>query len=484
MKKISKFLQMVSIVILFGGFFFGSFEVQAQIPVKAPPIMKLNDPLPSNLFVELGKVINPTVVNISTSAISRGMRPRDPMMDLLEKFYGFQGEPPEMKNRPHQIGLGTGFIIREDGLIVTNNHVIEGADIVNVQLTEKSDKLYEAKVIGSDRRADIALIKINADGKLPTAALGNSSQVQVGEWVAAFGNPFGHGHTMTKGIISSKGRAIEEINKVPLFQTDASINPGNSGGPLVDTKGYVIGVNSAIDARAQGIGFAIPIDEVKKILPDLETRGSIRQGYLGVYLGDHSNESSSDLGLEDKNRGAVVIKIERDSPAAKGGLRPYDTILEFNGRKIKNSTDLSDTVSDAKIGEKVKLKVLSQNRKSRQVEIVIGERQDPKKKAAQPQSGGEKGLKVPHGLGFSVGNLTDELREDFGYSSEVIKPIIVSMDRESLGGMGGLRVGDLILEVNKVEVTTANDVIKAVKKDTNTFRVARGNRILIVTISK
>jgi serine protease Do len=178
------------------------------------------------------------------------------------------------------------------------------------------------KVIGSDRRADIALIKINADGKLPTAALGNSSQVQVGEWVAAFGNPFGHGHTMTKGIISSKGRAIEEINKVPLFQTDASINPGNSGGPLVDTKGYVIGVNSAIDARAQGIGFAIPIDEVKKILPDLETRGSIRQGYLGVYLGDHSNESSSDLGLEDKNRGAVVIKIERDSPAAKGGPSP------------------------------------------------------------------------------------------------------------------------------------------------------------------
>ena len=235
-----------------------------QIPAKTPPPMKLSEPLPANLFIELGKIINPTVVNISTSALIRGQRPRDPMLDMLEKFYGFQGLPNQHENRPQQMGLGTGFIIREDGLILTNNHVVEGADIVNVQLSEGAEKLYEAKVIGADQRADIALIKINPDGKLPVAALGSSAQVQVGEWVAAFGNPFGHGHSMSKGIISSKGRTLAEINKVPLLQTDASINPGNSGGPLVDTKGYVIGVNSAIDARAQGIGFAIPIDEIKK----------------------------------------------------------------------------------------------------------------------------------------------------------------------------------------------------------------------------
>lgn len=461
-----------------------SSESIAQVPTKAPPAMKLSDPLPANLFVELGKIINPAVVNISTAAIARGRRSRDPMMDMLERFYGFQVEPEEMQNRPRQMGLGTGFIIREDGLILTNNHVIAGADIVNVQLTENSEKLYEAKVIGADVRADIALIKINSAGKLPVASLGSSSNIQVGDWVAAFGNPFGHGHTMTKGIISSKGRAIEEINKLPLLQTDASINPGNSGGPLVDTRGFVIGVNSAIDARAQGIGFAIPIDEVKKMLPELETRGSVRKGYLGVYLGDHSNESAADLGLDDKNRGAVVMNIEKGGPAAKAGLRVYDTIIEFDGHKIKNSTDLTDAVADAKIGEKVKAKVIAPNRQTRQVEITLAERVDSKKKVAPaaPKASAE-GQKVPHGLGFSVMDLNPALREDFGYSSEVNKPVIISMDRNSLAGMGGLRVGDLLLEVNKVEITTSAEVLKAVKKGTNTFRVARGNRILVVTIS-
>jgi len=231
----------------------------AQVPQKTPPPMKFSDPLPANLFVELGKAINPAVVNISTLAIPRIPRggQRDPMLDMLEQFYGVPMQPRRQQTtpgKPRPYGLGTGFIIREDGLIVTNNHVIQGADGIQVQLTEKADKLYDAKVIGYDERTDIALIKINPDGKLPVVALGSSKDLEVGEWVAAFGNPYGHGHSMTKGIVSSKGREIGEINKIPLIQTDASINPGNSGGPLVNTKGYVIGVNSAIDARAKGIG--------------------------------------------------------------------------------------------------------------------------------------------------------------------------------------------------------------------------------------
>ncbi|MCX7978781.1 MAG: trypsin-like peptidase domain-containing protein, partial [Bdellovibrionaceae bacterium] len=263
-----------------------SLYVHAQVPQRTPQPMKLGDPMPENLFTELARIINPAVVNISTSAIARGQLMRDPLLEMMERFYGMQLGPRINPNKPMQMSLGTGFIIREDGLIVTNAHVIRGADIITVQLDEKSEKTYDATLVGADDRLDIALIRIKSEGKLPVVALGNSKDVKVGQWVAAFGNPFGHGHTMTKGIISSLGRELEQINKAPLLQTDASINPGNSGGPLVDTRGYVIGVNNAVDARGPGIGFAIPIDEVKKAIPDLETRGSIRKGFLGVVPGD------------------------------------------------------------------------------------------------------------------------------------------------------------------------------------------------------
>lgn len=352
-------------------FFYVSFSI-AQVPQKPAPILKLNDPLPGNLFVELAKAINPAVVNISTSVIPKGRQFRDPMLEMLEQFYGMRLQQPNQpqNGKPRRMGLGTGFIIREDGLIVTNNHVIENADLIEVQLTENSDKQYKAEVIGRDSRTDIALIKIKPDNKLTVAALGSSSETQVGEWVAAFGNPYGHGHSMTKGIISSKGREIGEINKLPLLQTDASINPGNSGGPLVNSKGFVIGVNSAIDARAQGIGFAIPIDEVKKIIPQLEQRGSIRKGYLGVYLGDIDDQAASALDMEDF-RGAVILQID-NGPAKKAGLRIYDIILEFSGKKIRNSQDLMDIVADTEPGQKIKAKVLRGEKKIT-VDIVITE---------------------------------------------------------------------------------------------------------------
>lgn len=459
----------------------------AQIPQKTPPPMKLSDPLPANLFVELGKAINPAVVNISTLAIPRVPRggQRDPMLDMLEQFYGVPMQPRQQQmvpGKPRPYGLGTGFIIREDGLIVTNNHVIQGADGIQVQLTEKSDKLYDAKVIGYDERTDIALIKINPDGKLPVAALGSSKEVEVGEWVAAFGNPYGHGHSMTKGIVSSKGREIGEINKIPLIQTDASINPGNSGGPLVNTKGYVIGVNSAIDARAQGIGFAIPIDEVKAIIPQLEKSGRIQKGFIGIRLGDlDPSVDPSYLGLEDAE-GAVITSLERNGPAAKGGLRAYDIVTEFNGRKIKSSVDLMDSVGDAKIGSTATVKVIRE-RKPVTAKVAITERPDfAQAKNNAPAAGNYKGQKVPFGLGFSVTDLNAELRTEYMIPPEVQNPMIIEVERGSLASMGGLRVGDLILDVNKKEVTKALDVSKSLKKGTNTLRLARGNRLMIVTL--
>ncbi len=355
---------------------------QMNLPPQPVPKLKLNDPLPANLYVELAKAINPSVVNISTSALARKI-PKDPMQEMLEKFYGIPSqEEGAWSNKPQRIGLGTGFIIREDGLIVTNAHVIRDADIIEVQLTEGADKQYKAEVIGSDQRTDIALIKIKPDGKLPAVSLGSSKDLEVGEWVAAFGNPYGHGHSVTKGIISSKGRAIQEINKFPLLQTDASINPGNSGGPLVNSKGQVVGVNSAIDARAQGIGFAIPIDEVKSILPQLEQRGSIRKGYLGIGPQDLDNQTVMFLGMNEEYRGSVIVNIQPNGPAEKAGLKIYDVITEVDGQKIKNAQDLIDIISDKEPAKKVKVKFF-RNNKGQAIEktahVIIEERPDEKK---------------------------------------------------------------------------------------------------------
>lgn len=449
---------------------------------KTPPALKLSDPLPANLFVELAKAINPAVVNISTSVIpSQRRQYRDPMLDLLEQFYGrqpgYRGAEP---NKPQRMGLGTGFIIREDGLIITNAHVIQGADLIEVQLTENSNKQYKAEIIGQDIRTDIALIKIKPDTKLTVATLGSSDATEVGEWVAAFGNPFGHGHSMSKGIISSKGREISEINRFPLLQTDASINPGNSGGPLVNSKGLVIGVNSAIDARAQGIGFAIPIDEVKKILPQLEQRGSIRKGYLGVGLGDIDDRSADQLNMGEF-RGAVVVNLG-DGPAKKAGIKVYDLITEFNGKKIKHSADLMDTVAATEPGQKVKIKVL-RGEKMVHLDLTVAERPDEKALAqrAAPRQEIASGKKAPHQLGLEIADISDSLRKQFGLDDSVRNPIIVGVERSSLASRIGLSVGDVIISLNKTEPKTAQEALSSFKKGENTIRVARGKGLSVIT---
>lgn len=461
------------------------FACLAQISVpdvsqaqKSAPVLKLGEPMPANLFVELAKLINPAVVNISTSTLpkSRGRGPRDPMMEMLEQFYGVPMQQPSAK--PQQ-ALGTGFIIREDGLIVTNNHVIAGADVIQVQLTEKNEKFYEAKVVGSDERTDIALLKISSSEKLPVAQLGSSKDTEVGEWVAAFGNPYGNGHTMTKGIVSAKGRDIGEINKFPLIQTDAPINPGNSGGPLVNSKGYVIGVNSAIDARAQGIGFAIPIDEVKTIIPQLEKTGRIRKGYLGVGLGDIDPQAANYLGMKNLE-GAVILQVEKGAAAAKAGIQAYDIVTEFNGKKIKNSSELRDAVADAAIGSTVKAKILREG-KTKTLEVSILERPEPRKSKSNE---GKKyfGQKAPFELGFKVADPNDILRKEFELEPDQTKPLVIEVSNRSVALRAGLQAGDLILDVNRKDVANATDVLKQLKKGANTLRVLRGEAVMILVL--
>ncbi len=454
----------------------------AQVPVKTPPTLKLTEPLPGNLFVELARVINPAVVNISTSQTPRGRTTRDPMLELFEQFYGAPMVP--RNNRPRPLALGTGFIIREDGLIVTNAHVVSGADSISVQLTENSDKKYDAKLIGSDERTDIALIKITPEGKLPTVSLGNSKDVQVGEWVAAFGNPFNLGHSMTKGIVSSIGREISEINKIPLLQTDASINPGNSGGPLVNTRGQVIGVNNAINAAAQGIGFAIPIDEVKRLIPELESTGSIRKGYLGLGLDDLDDQTAQQLGLENYS-GAVVVQIEPGFPAAKAGLKEYDIILEYNGKKIRGTRELIDMVQDTPIGSKAKMLVLRGNRRIN-LEVQVTEKKNASvaRRTTGPQALPKvSGEKDSHKLGLSIANITPELREQFQIPQQIKRPIIVNVEAGSLAAQAGLRIGDVILVVNDVEVDDSSAALKNLKKGKNVLRMARAGRLFVVTFA-
>lgn len=461
-----------------------TFAQTKPLPTE-PPKMKLSDPLPGNLFVELAKAINPAVVNISTSAIPKNIRgSRDPMLEMLEQMYGLRLGPQGPQGggpapRPQQMGLGTGFIIREDGLIITNNHVIAGADQITVQLSENTKETYEATLVGSDERTDIALIKITPKTKLPVAVLGSSTSLEVGEWVAAFGNPFGHGHSMSKGIISSKGRDIAEINKIPLLQTDASINPGNSGGPLVNTKGQVIGVNSAIDARAQGIGFAIPIDEVKAILPMLESKGRIARGYIGAALGDLDPEAAEYLGLGDV-RGAVITTLDQRGPAFKGGAKVYDIVTEFNGKTIRNSLDLMDAVADASIGKPAKAKVI-RNNKPVELSWTVAERVE-EKKAAAPAKKSYQGQRAPHDLGFAVIDPNSDLRKDWGLPEDMNQPVVIETARGSLAARAGLRVGDIILDVNKVPVNNSKDVLKNLKKSGNTLRIARNTRIQIITL--
>lgn len=452
---------------------------EAQKPIA--PALKFGDPLPANAFVELAKLINPAIVNISTSTMPKnlgrngGMRGgRDPFFDMLEEFYGIRPQPQNM--RPQQ-ALGTGFIIRDDGLIVTNNHVIAGADKIQVQLNEKN-KIYEAKLIGSDERTDIALIKITTKDKFAVAPMGNSSELEVGEWVAAFGNPYGQGHTMTKGIVSAKGREIGEINRFPLIQTDAPINPGNSGGPLVNMRGQVIGVNSAVDARAQGIGFAIPIDEVKAILPQLEKEGKIKRGFLGVYMADLNPQAAQYLGLKEP-KGALIANVDPKSPAGKAGIQPYDVVVEFNGKEIENSLQLGDAVAAVPIGSSAKLKLIREG-KTKTVEVKVADRPD-NLKAMGPATPPSRGEKAPNDLGFSMSNFSDQLRRDFRLNNEFAgHPVVTSVDPGSKAEEAGLMPGDIIMEVNRKQVKTTQDVSKNLKKGTNTLRVARGDAVAIL----
>jgi serine protease Do len=333
-------------------------------------------PIPSEpkifSFADIVRNEKPAVVNISTTQktpVGEGLLPEDhpPLGDFFGNII-----PKEFKGQ----SLGSGFIIKKNGLILTNNHVIEKADKIIVRLSDERE--FEAKVIGRDEKTDLALIKISDQKNLPTARLGDSDRLDVGEWVMAIGNPFGLEQTVTVGIVSAKGRAIGDGLFDDYIQTDASINPGNSGGPLFNIKGEVIGINTAINPSGQGIGFAIPINQVKKVLDQLEIYGKIRRGWLGVMIQELNEDLASSFHLKNKN-GALISDVFENSPAFKAGLQRGDVIVEFDGKKISQMRMLPLIVAETPIGKEVNLKTIRDG-KERTVAVRIGPMEEKEEK--------------------------------------------------------------------------------------------------------
>lgn len=349
-------------------------------------------------FVVLAKKLKPVVVNISTTQVSEGrgshefsspFGDEDPFNDFWRRFFG--GPAPRGPQR--QRSLGSGFIIDGDGSILTNNHVVENAQKIVVKLAA-DDQEYEAKVIGRDPKTDIAVIKINAKTNLPAATFGDSDRLEVGEWVVAIGNPFGLDSTVTSGIVSAKGRHIGQGPYDNFIQTDASINPGNSGGPLINLRGEVIGINTAIFSRTggnMGIGFAIPINLVKEVLPQLRGKGKVTRGFLGVLIQKVTPEIAESLGM-DKGNGALVANVTKDGPADKAGVKVGDVIIEFDGKEVKDSSDLPIIVARTPVDRRARMKVL-RDKKEITLTVSVGELKDAEVVASAPEKG-ELGLTV------------------------------------------------------------------------------------------
>ena len=442
---------------------------------------KPQEGLPS--LVELVKKENPAVVNISTTQVIKHRKKGEPKersphgqgpsdKDFREFWDDFFGElPKDFKTQ----SLGSGFIIRKDGLILTNNHVIEDAEEIMIKLNDERE--FKAKVIGKDKKIDIALLKIEDKGELPIAELGDSDKLEIGEWVLAIGNPFGLGHTVTAGIVSAKGRVIGAGPYDDFIQTDASINPGNSGGPLFNMKGEAVGINTAITASGQGIGFAIPINTVKNLLTQLEKEGKVTRGWLGVMIQEVTKDLAKSLGLK-KEEGALVGDVISGGPAEKGGIIRGDVIIEFEGKKIKKMKELPAIVANTAVGKESKVKVIREGAE-KVLTVKIGKLPEEKEAAVDTVK------EATNKLGMRIQEITPELAKQFGLEkSEGV--IVAEVERSSPGFEAGLRRGDIILEIDRLPIKKMDDYEKQINKkkkgETLLLLVKRGDSTTFFTI--
>jgi serine protease Do len=404
-------------------------------------------------FVELARKLKPAVVNISTAKTiapqKRLRRPptpfgSDPFEDFFDRY--FEDAP----RRPYkQRSLGSGFIISDEGYILTNNHVVGGADEIKVKLSDGRE--FKAEVKGTDEKLDLAVLKIEVKDHLPVAKLGDSDAIEVGEWVMAIGNPFGLAQTVTAGIVSATGRVIGSGPYDDFIQTDASINPGNSGGPLFNAEGLVIGINTAIVAGGQGIGFAIPINMAKSVLPQLEEKGKVTRGWLGVSIQPVTPELAQSFGVEGEN-GALVAEVVKESPAEKAGLKSGDIILEYDGKKIRDMNAVPRLVAATPVGKEVRLTVL-RNGKQEEITATI-------ERLREGEEGADGGV-VQERLGITVHELDRELAAKMGIK-ETGGVVVVAVKPGGFAEEAGIARGDLIREINGARIGTMADYSKAV----------------------
>lgn len=429
-------------------------------------------------FARVSKDIGPAVVSISTEHTERYQTRYYPFAQFEDRsfedfFNDFFVEGPQREFK--RIGLGSGFIINKEGYIITNEHVIRGADKITVTLPDARE--FEARLTGSDIFSDLAVIKIEPKGELPFAKLGDSDNVQIGNWAIAIGNPFAFAvknpePTVTVGVISALHRSLPRTDRrtreyADLMQTDAAINPGNSGGPLVNIYGEVVGINVAIftlSGGSEGIGFAIPINAAKKIINDLMQGKKVLYGWLGVVIQDVDIALASYFGLSD-NSGVIVSRIVEASPAEKAGLKPGDIIISLDDEKIKNTENLIRALLKKNIGDQVRLNV-SRDSKIYSASVEIGERPEEKGAAAVTQKKAEaepqispKAVKFWRGLGVS--DLTPEAARRFSVNREA-GVIVMSVERKSPAEKAGIRPGDVIYEINRMPVKGTRDYLKAI----------------------
>ena len=452
----------------------------APTPEAAPqaPMVQLPN------FADLAEQLSPKVVNISTTSEAEapqfGGKPhggQDPFGEFWEPFERFFGPMP--KHRFRQRSLGSGFLINRDGTILTNNHVVENAQEIVVKL--ESGKEYKAKLVGRDPKTDIAVIKIEPqnDEHLAAVPLGDSDKLRVGEWIMAIGNPFGLDHTVTTGIVSAKGRYIGQGSYDNFIQTDAAINPGNSGGPLINMKGEVVGINTAIFSRTGGnigIGFAIPINLAKELLPQLQETGKVTRGWLGVYIQKVTPDIAESLGL-DSPQGALVADLMQDAPAGAGGVEVGDVIVEFDGHAIKESNELPLVVARTPIGKKVDVKVVRRG-KTKTVTVEIGEMKEEEAAAAGRGEGEQYGL--------AVQPLTPEIAESLGIEPRTKGVVVAGVEPGSPGDDAGLQRGDVIMEVNREPVDSVASYRKALQKAGKSksvlFLIRRGDNTIFLAL--
>ncbi|MEG1610367.1 MAG: DegQ family serine endoprotease [Bilophila sp.] len=418
-------------------------------------------------FVPLVQSASKAVVNISTEkkvSQGRGGMPSDMFRGLPPEFERFfeQFDRGDNNARPRtQRALGTGFLISADGFIVTNNHVIAGADTVLVSLQGASDKdkPLTAQVIGSDEETDLALLKVKADKTLPYLSFGNSDKMEVGEWLLAIGNPFGLGHTVTAGILSAKGRNIQSGPFDNFLQTDASINPGNSGGPLINMEGKVIGINTAIVASGQGIGFAIPSTMAERIVDQLKHDKKVSRGWIGVTIQDLDDNGAKALGLTE-SKGALIGSVLSGEPADKAGMKDGDVVIEVNGKPVEDSSALLRAIATEAPGSNVKLTVLRGGEK-KELTVQLGERNT---KTADLGKSGKGDEIAPAVLGLSVRPLTAEESRTAGLKRGT-GLFVVRVEQGKPAAEAELRPGDIVLTANLKPLRSSEDFAKVIRED-------------------